>query len=475
MAAERPGGTDTVKKTPRVAAHFGTLLLTFTFIAALAGAQAVRAVAPAPFERTFTAPATEVERVVRNLRPSSSGRLPTVDGFVEAGELPIDHYERGYYECTFQVIATPSGGATVRASAKITAWYNDPTPARSGYRVLVSNGHIENDFLDQIQEALGPASVPKPAGAATAAPPVAKSNASAAPPVSNGGLRPQTRLGPAPLDAEESSSNKGAASRDFSSGPRQPADTPAPPLPSGANLESLKLQRAAVEKRAQELSADIKTFEDILHNQVRPADLATVKKAGTHIFSKPAETAPVLFAADAEDEFQILELQGAWVHVQISGSSRGWIRRAQLDLPAEFADSAAAASDPAPTAASAAGLFNISKDETTTFGGKWAPLASKKVRVIWLEPASATATSTAKEKLAFARALFEKTYGELKSSGAAVDGVVIVFDSADGGQIAATISSLKQLADGAIAENAFWKQCSLDPPESFQASASVEP
>jgi hypothetical protein len=63
----------------------------------------------------------------------------------------------------------------------------------------------------------------------------------------------------------------------------------------------------------------------------------------------------------------------------------------------------------------------------------------------------------------------------LKSSGAAVDGVVIVFDSADGGQIAATISSLKQLADGALSESTFWKQCSLDPPESFQASASTRP
>jgi len=470
MAAERPGGTDTVNKIPRAAPHFGTLLLAFTFIAALVGAQAAPTVAPAPFERTFTNPATEVERVVRNLRPSSSGRLPTVGGFVEASDLAIDHYERGYYECTFQVVATPAGGATVRAIAKITAWYNDPTPARSGYRVLVSNGHIENDFLDQIQEALGPTSVPKPAGSATTAGPAAKSNASAAPPVSSGGLRPQTRLDPAPLDTGESSSNKATAGRDFSSVPRQPADTAAPALSSSANLESLKLQRAAVEKRAQELSADIKTFEDILHNQVRPADLATVKKAGTHIFSKPADTSPVLFSADAEDEFQILELEGTWVHVQISGSSRGWIRRAQLDLPAEFADSSAAASDPAP-AALGEGLFNISKDETSTFGGKWAPLAGKKVRVIWLEPASASATSTAKEKLAYARALLEKTYGELKSSGAAVDGVVIVFDSADGGQIAATISSLKQLAGGAVSESAFWKQCSLDPPDSFQASA----
>lgn len=461
MAAPRPGGTYTVKRTPRAAVHFGTLLLAVTFVAACVGAQA------APYQRTFTSPVSDVERVVRNLRPSSSGRLPTVDGFVQANDLPIDHFERGYYECTFQVVATPSGGATVRASTKITAWYNDPTPGRSGYHILVSNGHIENDFLDQIQEALGPSSVPKPSGSSAIAP-APKSNTAPAPPVSSGGLRPQTRLDPAASDLGESSSNKSGVPGDFSSAPSAVAEPVAPPLSSGENLESVKLKRAAVEKRSQELSADIKNFEDILHNQVRPADLATVKKAGTHVFSKPAEGSPVLFSADAEDEFQVLELEGAWVHVQISGSSRGWIRRGQLDLPAEFKDSPAETGDPAPAAAA---LFNISKDETTTFGGKWAPLASKKVRVIWLEPASPAATSTARENLTFARALFEKTYRELKSSSAAVDGVVIVFDSADGGQIAATLSSLKQLADGAIPESAFWKQCSLEPPESFQSSA----
>jgi hypothetical protein len=462
MAAARSGGTDTVKKTLGAAAHFAALLLAFAFIAALAGAQT------APYERTFTKPATDVERVVRNLRPSSSGRLPTVDGFVEASDLPTDRYERGYYECTFQVVATPAGGASVRASAKITAWYNDPTPGRSGYRVLVSNGHIENDFLDQIQETLGPGSVSKPSGSATA-PPAAKSNAAPAPPVSSGGLRPQVRLDPAPLDARESTSNKNAAARDFASAPAQPEEAATPPLSSGESVASLKLQRAAVEKRAQELSADIKNFEEILHNQVRPADLATVKKAGTHVLSKPAEGSPLLFSADAEDEFQVLELQGAWVHVQISGSSRGWIRRAQLDLPAEYRDSAADAGEGAPAAAD---LFNISKDETTAFGGKWAPLAGKKVQVIWLEPASPNATSTAREKLTMARALFEKTYHEMKPPAPAVDGVVIVFDAADGGQIAATIAGIKGLVDGSLAPAEFWRQCSLDPPESFQDSAN---
>jgi hypothetical protein len=172
----------------------------------------------------------------------------------------------------------------------------------------------------------------------------------------------------------------------------------------------------------------------------------------------------VLFSAAAEDEFQVLELEGAWVHVQISGASRGWIRRAQLDLPAEYATAADQAGDPPPATA---GLFNVSKDETTAFGGKWPPLQGKKVRVIWLEPASSTATSTAREKLAFAKTLFEQSYAELNSSAAAVDGVVIVFDSADGGQIAATRASLEQLKTGTLAEPVFWKQCSLDPPEAF--------
>lgn len=450
-----------MKRTLRSAVRFFTLVVSLASLTGVARAQA------APYERTYATPATDVERVVRNLRPTSSGRLPTVDGFVEASDQPIDRFERGYYECTFQVVATATGGATVRASAKITAWYNDPTPARSGYRVLVSNGHIENDFLDQIQEALGPASPPKSAGSQTASS-TPKTSAAPADPASGGGSRPQIKLDPSTLGTSESSSNKSAIPRTYSSLPGQPAEPVVPPVSKAESLESLKLQRAAVEKRAQELSADIKNFEEILHNQVRPADLAVVKKAGTRVFSKPADTSPVLFSADAEDEFEVLELEGAWVHVKISGASRGWIRRAQLDLPAEYTTAAEQAADPAPAAA---GLFNISKDETTAFGGKWPPLQGKKVRVIWLEPASPTGTSTAREKLAYARALFEKSYTELKSSAATLDGVVIVFDSADGGQIAATLSSLKQLADGTISEGAFWKQCSLDPPESFQATA----
>jgi len=46
-----------------------------------------------------------------------------------------------------------------------------------------------------------------------------------------------------------------------------------------------------------------------------------------------------------------------------------------------------------------------------------------------------------------------------------VQGVVLVLDSADGGQIAATSEFLQQWQTGKISEASFWKNCSVDPPD----------
>jgi hypothetical protein len=46
---------------------------------------------------------------------------------------------------------------------------------------------------------------------------------------------------------------------------------------------------------------------------------------------------------------------------------------------------------------------------------------------------------------------------------------VVIFDSVDGGIAGATLASVQQLAKGEISEEAFWKQCYLDPPETFQS------
>lgn len=434
------------------------LLFFVVLLARTAGAQQA-------YQRMFSKNVSDVQRAVDELREASSGRLPTLEGFVEPGDQPIDRYERGFYECTFQVTATPAGGAVVQASAKITAWYKDPLPARSGYRVLVSNGHVENDLLDQIAETLGLNSTVSPSVApGTPAP----RN------TSTGGLRPQfnTDLAVSTATAEstegESSSRKGTGS-----GPliplRSPASAVAPAAPAGESIASMKARRAADEKQVQDLTAEIKALEDVLHNQVRPTDLAPVKKGGAPIYSKASENSPVLLTASAEDEFQIIEAEGGWVHVQISGASRGWIRRNHLDLPADFAQGGG--TKPAESSPPGDELFKVSRQETNSFGGNWEPLKGKTVKVIWVEPASPTASTSPAQKLAFAKPLLVKAYGEVNSATPPVFGVVIVFDSADGGQIAATLSSLKQMVDGDLPEAAFWKQCSLDPPESFQESA----
>jgi hypothetical protein len=71
----------------------------------------------------------------------------------------------------------------------------------------------------------------------------------------------------------------------------------------------------------------------------------------------------------------------------------------------------------------------------------------------------------------YSHILLLKAYNNMNASNQTVAGVVIVFDSADGGQIAATMENLKALQDGSLTEAAFWRLCSLDPPETFQDSA----
>jgi hypothetical protein len=440
------------------------LFLAILLVTANASAQAT------PVERTFSNPFSEVQQVVDDLKSSSSGRLPILEGFVDVGDQPLKGYERGYYVCTLQVLPAANGGAKVQVSSKITAWYTDPESARSGYRELTSNGHVETDLLDRIEDALAHKASPHAPGSSIRVPPAGPLYA---PPAASqpGSKTPATAAVPATpannspaLAAGESSSNRDAP-------PAPPARTASPPAaaPAGESLESIQTRRAIAEERARQISADIKGLEQIQQNQVRPVDLAIVKKPGVSIFAKPEEGAQVLFAAEEEDEFQIIGLEGAWVHVEISGASRGWIRRSQVEMPSSYAGpggtKAAAAASPAN-----ADLFKVAREETNAFSGKWDPLQGKTVRVVWVEPAEGASSSPA-EKRKFAKYLLLKAYKESALSDQKVAGVVVVFDSADGGQIAATMESLRALQDGSMSDASFWKAASLDPPESFQDSA----
>ena len=104
------------------------------------------------YERSFPQSKAAVEKVLKEMQVA--GRLPVLDSFATSADRPIDRYQRGYYQSKFQVFAAPTGGSVVRVSVQVTAWYADPVAAKAGYQLLISNGRLETDLLDQLADQL---------------------------------------------------------------------------------------------------------------------------------------------------------------------------------------------------------------------------------------------------------------------------------------------------------------------------------
>lgn len=404
------------------------------------------------YERTFAESKATVEKALKDLQPSLSGRLPVLDGFAQAGDYPLDRYQRPYFQTTVEVSATASGGSVVRVRAKVTAWYADPTPSRSGYQVLSSNGRLEGDLLDQLSTELRT----RAAGAAAGRPPTPETTATAAPtpaksptksPADSAPTAPMPRFPETSKTFPESVSQGLAAQQ---SGGTKPTVNP------------------SVESDPGGLKAEADSLEEILKNQAHPKNLVAVKKSGTPVVATASLTAKTLFMASAHDEFEMLDFNADWVHVRISGLSRGWIWRTSLEMPEGIPDvdpgSGAAA---APTAAD---FFQVSREETAQFPGDWAPLRNKSVKIISVQQKDEAAKDIdPKVKLEYAKSLLDKSYKEL-SGKADLAGVVLIFDSADGGMIATTVSTLQQWKAGKLSDAALWHQSYFDPPESFDST-----
>src|SRR5258705_13964030 len=151
MDQERRTGRLTVNLNPRRFPQLGHEVLLLSIILCLV--LPLRA-QNNPVERTFSQQRPDVEKAVPAAKELFHGKLPALEGFVGQTLHPVERYERAYCQCLFQVIPSMSGETSVRVTAKITAWYDDPDKQRSGYQILTSNGRLENDALDRIQEAL---------------------------------------------------------------------------------------------------------------------------------------------------------------------------------------------------------------------------------------------------------------------------------------------------------------------------------
>ena len=390
-------------------------------------------------ERVLSQPKAAVEKAWKTLQSSAGGRLPTLEGFAKPAEHPLDRYERGYYQATLQVTALPTGGSRVRVSIKVTAWYNDPAGARSGYQLLSSNGRLEADLLDQLSQQIAKAGDrPRPDGPSepqTAAIPAADSPASSVP------------------EAPE-------IKRDFSLSENVTSQPPNEHTPSSPDADK---SDAALRSEAQSL-------EEVLKSQAHPKNLVAVKKLGTPVVATPSLTAKPMFLASLHDEFEMLDFNQDWVHIRISGLSRGWIWRNSVEMPEGIPDTTAAA---APSQAPAADLFRVVREETAPFPGTWEPLRGKNVKIISVEKVDEnTKDAGSKERLEYAKFLLEKNYAEVSAKSQELSGIVVIFDSADGGMIAASFTTLKEWKAGTLSDSALWHKCFFDPPETFDTTGS---
>jgi hypothetical protein len=382
--------------------------------------------------------------VLAQLQANMAGLLPALDGFAKPGEHPLDRYQRAYYQSAVEVGSTPSGGSIVRVSTKVTAWYADPVASRSGYQLLISNGRIEADLLDQLAERLGKSSTESSRQAAPVATPNPTDGSAAAEPAVSA---------PAPRFTDtdrtfSSSLRQGLADQ----GRERPADTP----------NSVKSNSA--------LQAEANSLEETLKNQAHPKNLVAVKKSGTPVVSTPSLNAKPQFLASMHDEFEMLDFNADWVHVRISGLSRGWIWRNSVEMPDGIRDTDAA---PAPALTPAADLFHVIREETSTFPGDWEQLRNKNVKIISVQKIDENAKDAGPQvRLEYTKFLLDKSVKEIPQKAQELAGVVVIFDSADGGMIAATMAALQQWHAGTLSDSALWHKCFFDPPETFESTGS---
>ncbi len=400
----------------------GGLAITVLFASMVCWAQNL------PQQKLFSAPVSKVQAALKNLPGGTSGSLPLLDGFVVAGTRKLDVYRRPYYQCSVKITSAPSGGSWVAVTAKITAWNSDP--AHSGYEVLPSNGRLESDLLDRLQGRLASTAEGNTTTAASSSPANAETTHAARSP------------------APEISAHM-------------------PQFPNAAGMNPPSASRNTNDQDAG-LEHEARGLEQLVQSQSHPTNLIAVKQDQTPILQEPSSDAKVLFLASAEDEFEVLDINPEWVHVRISGLSRGWLRRASvemLDGSESLADAhkvprAAEGQSSNPQSLSSA-MFSVTGEEEGSFPADWEPLKGKTVKIISIQQAAGTGRITSpQDKMRFAEDMFKKEATSKSSAG-----LVLIFDAEDGGMVAATQAVLDEWKKGSLTEQALWKQCYLDPPE----------
>jgi len=420
--------------------HWALLPLRKSGRSVLVGALAVTAAVPShaqgsPPERTYSSSQGEVEKALRDLGAYSGARLPALEGFVASFPATAGRFERPYYQFQIELVRLAPERTLVRLTAKITAWYADSEPSRSGYHTLPSNGRLEMDLFDRIDDYLkkkGFDLPTKPELSSTAKPTT---------------LNDAIALSPPAARPPKSS----------------PANAPTTVASLNEEIARVRSQREAAERRLAQLSAEVKELEETLRSQVSPSNLASIKASRAAFHDRPTDMAHIVLWAEAEDEFEILEDRGDWVKVSFGTDAQGWVRSSQLRLAADKGNAAAARSPEDELG------FVVTREEVSLFSGEWPELKGKQALFIWTRPSAEIPKGIlGQRQLAYAKRIFADRYLQASHSQQPFAGVVVVFLGPRGGVAANTLAHIRRWRDGLLPDAEFLKRCSLDPPEAFR-------
>jgi hypothetical protein len=114
--------------------------------------------------------------------------------------------------------------------------------------------------------------------------------------------------------------------------------------------------------------------------------------------------------------------------------------------------------------------FRMEREETSMFPGDWVAPKGKTVKIYTVQPVSLNPKeSRPGVPLNYSLALFQKGLKEVAGPNPAPKGIVVIFDSADGGIAGATLAEIQRMVKGEVSREAFWTQSYLHPVEAFRA------
>src|SRR5215470_1479874 len=383
-------------------------------------------------ERTYPFSMDAVQKALQRIGGFGGGKLPMLDGFVTSTGL--DRYDHPYYQYRVHLRSVDANTTLVTVEAKISALYANEDPAKSEYQTLPSNGRLETDLQDRLQQAL--VGTPRPVAA--------------------------------PIKDKEKS---------LPAGQFQQVTTPSTSRAetnAQAELDAILAERQSIREKTASLQAQVDQMKASGRVPANASKVGSVKRSGVGVMSRQNFGGPVIFRAQAEDEFEIVELASGWAQVRLGPDSTGYIQADELNLPSGVTEKPAAASaekSSAQPAAPQADLgFSVSREDVTVFSGDWARLKGKKVLFVYAQPRGLLSDMGGEDaKLGYAKRIFQTRYRTVSQSKVDVEGVVVVFLGSRGGVAAAALSDIRQWIEGGLAEEAFVKRCSLDPPTEFRS------